>query len=89
MPDQVMTRSVGRLFLLNPKEEAEILYLRRMGLAEESALILAAVAEKLSMFATLEVPDDELNQMVSRSCILGAKECYKSALEMAREVVGE
>ncbi len=89
MPEQVMNRTGDRLFLLTPQQDAEIHGLHEQGLPYEAEAILAAVAEKLSMFATLEVPQDELNRMVARSCNLGAEECYKSALAMAREVVGE
>jgi len=89
MPSQVMTRILGGRYLLFPDQVVEIADLREKGLPDEAAAILTAVAEKLSMFATLEVPQDELNRMVARSCNLGAEECYKSALAMAREVVGE
>lgn len=89
MPSQVMARILGGRYLLFPAQVVEIADLREQGLPDEAAAILTAVAEKSAMFETLDVPQDKLNQMVSRSCILGAKECYRAALEMAREVVGE
>ena len=89
MPEQVMARTGDRLFLLTPQQDAEIHGLHEQGLPYEAGAILAAVAEKLALFTALMRPPDEGSQLIGRGCDYAARECYKAALEMAREVVGE
>ena len=89
MPEQVMARTGDRLFLVTPQQDAEIQELRDQGLPYEAEAILLAVAEKLALFTALMRPPDEGSQLIGRGCDLAAGECYKAALEMAREVVGE
>lgn len=86
MPDQTV-RIVGRYFLLHPEQKAEIDDLREQGLPDEAAAILTVVAEKLSIFEAIDLGDGD--PLFLNGGRYGAGDCYKAALEMARELVGE
>lgn len=86
-----LTRIVGRYFFLHPEHKSAIDELREKGLPDEAAAILTVVAERMAnfAFASSTVAEDDESRIILKAYNYAASECYKVALDMAREVMGE